>query len=545
MSRQKIWLVLLLLILAGALRFYRLNILPPSLNWDEVSHGYNAYSILKTGKDEWGVRFPLLFRAFGDYKLPVYVYLTVLSEAVFGLSAWAVRIPSALAGVGSVFIFYLLVRKLFGDFWLAWVAAFLLAVSPWDLFLSRAALEGNMALFLVLLGVFCLEKKRFGVGFAALALSLQTYYVARMFVPLFLVGWLIIGGRQRLKEVVNKGWVGLGLLALSLGIAGYQTVLGHGAARYGLISLIDQGTVARIGQIRATIPLRGPFPRLFVNKLTVGVVLFFRNYLEHFSPTYLFTSGGTNFQFSLPGYGLLYPIDFLFLAIGIFSFVGRYLKEHGETRVNAMLVLWWLTCGPVASSLTRDAPHPLRSLVLLPAVLVIVGFGVAWAIRQAGRQRRYLSGLIIIIFVFVHGLYLFDFWTRYNDYARKFSWVWQYGYAQVVESVKARYSDEKVIAVSKKYGEPHEFFLWYWPWNPARYQGDPRLVRYFRSDWYWVDSFDKLLFVNDWEVKQKESSFVIPGETLLVTSPGNYSGGSLVKTIRFLDGTSAFDVVQF
>ena len=75
--------------LAFMLRFWGLDHNPPSLNWDEVSHGYNAFSILKTGRDEWGAWFPSIFRAFGDYKLPVYIYLTTLPVAIFGLNAFA------------------------------------------------------------------------------------------------------------------------------------------------------------------------------------------------------------------------------------------------------------------------------------------------------------------------------------------------------------------------------------------------------------------------------------------------------------------------
>src|SRR5512146_3517555 len=84
-----------IIIAAALLRFINLNAMPPALNWDEVSHGYNAYSILTTGKDEWGVSFPTIFRAYGDYKLPAYIYLTAVSEKFLGVDAFAVRLPSA------------------------------------------------------------------------------------------------------------------------------------------------------------------------------------------------------------------------------------------------------------------------------------------------------------------------------------------------------------------------------------------------------------------------------------------------------------------
>lgn len=120
--------------------------MPPSLNWDETSLGYNAYSILQTGRDEWGRRLPLTFEAFGDYKLPGYIYITVPFVALLGLNEWAVRLPSMIAGVLSVgFLYWIVVTESKNKKW-ALVSAFLLAVSPWHTFLSRVALEANLAL---------------------------------------------------------------------------------------------------------------------------------------------------------------------------------------------------------------------------------------------------------------------------------------------------------------------------------------------------------------------------------------------------------------
>src|SRR3989338_10790344 len=106
-------LIILILLLAFVLRFYNLSQNPPGLYWDEVSNGYNAYSVLKTAKDEYGVFLPIVFRSYDDYKPPVYVYSIVPSIAVFGLNEFAVRFPSAIAGVLTVFLSYLISLKLF------------------------------------------------------------------------------------------------------------------------------------------------------------------------------------------------------------------------------------------------------------------------------------------------------------------------------------------------------------------------------------------------------------------------------------------------
>src|SRR3989344_3941774 len=141
------YLLLIILLLAAVLRFYKLGQNPPSLNWDETAHGYNAYSILKTGKDEYGYKFPLSFRSFDDYKPPLYTYLVVPSVAVFGLSAYAVRFPSAFLGVLAVLFTYLMVKELFQKTPIALLSAFFLAISPWHLLFSRVAFETNSATF--------------------------------------------------------------------------------------------------------------------------------------------------------------------------------------------------------------------------------------------------------------------------------------------------------------------------------------------------------------------------------------------------------------
>src|SRR3990167_2020828 len=150
--------LIFIIILATVLRFYQLGQNPPSLNWDETAHGYNAYSILKTGRDEYGYRLPLSFRSFDDYKPPIYTYLVVPSVAAFGLNDFAVRFPSAFLGVLAVLFTYLMVKELFQKTPIALLSAFFLAISPWHLQFSRVAFETNSATFWSVLGTWAFLK---------------------------------------------------------------------------------------------------------------------------------------------------------------------------------------------------------------------------------------------------------------------------------------------------------------------------------------------------------------------------------------------------
>ncbi len=144
---RQIFLLFCLVSFAAILRFAFLADFPVGFTADEAAQGYTAYSILETGRDEWGTPFPLSPRSFGEFKLPLYTYLTIPSVAVFGLNEFAVRFPAAFFGTLAVLAVFLLVRKLFDNEFLAFFASFLLAVSPWHISLSRAALEANLTTF--------------------------------------------------------------------------------------------------------------------------------------------------------------------------------------------------------------------------------------------------------------------------------------------------------------------------------------------------------------------------------------------------------------
>jgi len=190
--------LIFIIILATVLRFYQLGQNPPSLNWDETAHGYNAYSILKTGRDEYGYRLPLSFRSFDDYKPPIYTYLVVPSIAAFGLNDFAVRFPSAALGVLTVIFTYFMVFELFKNRTIAFLSSLFLAISPWHLQFSRVAFETNSAIFWSVLGTWAFLKGIRAKGLRitawmsltaiAFGVNLFMYHNARVFIPIFSIG---------------------------------------------------------------------------------------------------------------------------------------------------------------------------------------------------------------------------------------------------------------------------------------------------------------------------------------------------------------------
>ena len=214
MKRNSI-ILLAIVALALFLRLFRLSDVPPGVNRDEASIGFTAYSLLQTGRDEYGRSWPISFQSFGDWKLPLYIYTTVPLIATLGMSELAVRLPSAVAGVLTVIVTYFLVKELFPSsksFGIPEVAALLLAISPWHLHLSRVESESNVAVlftasgFLLLLKAF--RKPILAIPAALLlALTYYTYHGNHITTTLLVAVFIALYNREPVGGQLHVGFV--------------------------------------------------------------------------------------------------------------------------------------------------------------------------------------------------------------------------------------------------------------------------------------------------------------------------------------------------
>lgn len=540
----------IILIFGYFIRVYEVSSMPPSLNWDEVSHGYNAYSILKTGKDEWGVAFPTIFRAFGDYKLPVYVYATAISEFLLGLNAFAVRFPSVVAGTTSILFTYLLTKLVFKKEQIAIIAALVMAISPWSLFLSRIAVEANFAFALILAGVYFLTKgtmeksRKILLGIILLSLSMWTYNSARIFVPLFVTSFAIIYRSDLLKLAKIKSLlfaVCLLIFALFTLPMFVQLLNPEGSARYESVQILDVGAIAEINDRRQNANLPPIVERAIYNKATFFVENFIPNYIRHFSPVFLFFSGGDNYQFNIPGYGLLYVVNLPILVYGAYKLIKK--KRNREVA----MLFSWLLLSPIAASMTRESPHTLRSIMMIAPFMIIIAHGFYELTLKV--KYKYKTQVYVLIMLLSFFAYFRFYGTSYRE---AHSFAWQYGYKQMAGIIEENYDKYEKIVITKKYAEPHEFLLFYLKYDPEKYRNDPNLIRFEKSNWFWVDRFDKFYFVNEWDMPDTSSRFVLESgnefdcaSCLLFTTPFNApEGWKKIDEIQFLNGEIAFDVYE-
>ena len=482
--------LLLIVILAAVLRFSYLAYNPPSLNWDEVSHGYNAYSILKTGADQWGQKFPILnFRAYGDYPTPLNLYLTIPFILVFGLTEIAIRFPHALLGTLTVISVYCLALGATKRKDVSLLSAFLAAVGPWYLFTSRFVIQSNLSVFLLTsAGAFFVnrEKSKYFLPAALLMifLSLFSYHTTRIFSPIFLIGCALIFR----KEVGSKLFYFL--VAAFVGLSVWILARPASYARGNVLFLIDQSAINRIIENRNASRLPDFAKRLVYNRPVYFLERFSKNYISYFSPDFLFLKGGTQYQFSAPGFGFIYSICLPFFYIGMFLFVLSAVKEK-----NFRFLLLWILLAPIPASLTNESFAVLRATAMLPITEIAIATGF-YFLADKLFKRFYFGGLLI--FMFAVAISAENYLTSYfTEYRKNFSWSWQYGYKEIVNYAKDNYQKYDKIVITKKYGEPHEYFLFFMKWDPAKYVADKNAIKFFQSNWYWVDRFDKFYFAND------------------------------------------------
>lgn len=524
MPFQKKIIFILIFLISVLLRLWNLDKFPPSLNWDEISHAYNAYSLALTGKDQWGIKWPVFnFRAYGDYPTALNMYLTLPSVKIFGLNPWTTRLPSAIAGILLVPLTFFLTYKLFKNYSLALIAMFLTAVSPWTIFTSRAVFQSTVAQVLLLAGITLILYRRLTLGLIFWALSAYAYHNTRIIAFPLLISFLFIFKYQPKIKITSL------IIFLIIIIPCLINLLSpESRARSQWVSLINPGAINLINQQRSQFHGSPVIARIIYNKATYFLPRFVKNYLDFFNPYLLFFKGSANFQFNIPNTGLIFAVFLPFFYLGLLSLFKNYQYKSSK------FIFAWYFIGLLPAAITGGDFPIIRAMTILPLPQILIALGLT-----------YISSRLQYIVIFLSLLELFQYFQLYTDfYPKNYSQSWQYGYRQTIDFIKLYYPIYSQIVFTKKYGEPHEYLLFYWPWNPRSYQNDPNLKWDYHAGWYWVDSFDKFKFVNDWEMTTQTKNL---HNTLVVSSHLNYTpeNAKLLQIITFLDGSPAFDIVAY
>jgi 4-amino-4-deoxy-L-arabinose transferase-like glycosyltransferase len=491
--------IIAITILGLLLRIWDLESLPPAPDPDELSIGYNAWSILVTGRDEYGTPYPTAFRAFGEYKRPAFIYAAVPSIAVFGPTTWAIRLPGAIAGILTIPAIDAVARTLFGSRITGLVAATSLAVSPWHLQFSRGAREASFITLAVTLLALCLAKglrathntpdsarRRVIVGWAvgaslASLLAIYSYPGGVVFVPLMIAGWAF-AWRSRLRQVVPAIAVATVIVAIGALPLIRQLLDGRIGARFAQASILNDPTLYETASRRIRRDVDAGVPWVFDHPFALAARTAVDAYIGHFNPTFLFTSGDAQPRHHGTDTGQLYLWDALPILAGIATILHR-LRSPAHAAVGL-----WLLVGPVPASLATEAPHAVRTIVMLPAWYLIGAVGATAIWRRVTRAARravlatrngergvtlHRVGPAVAIayaaMLIPTAAYYVDATRRY--YPVEYPSYWLDGVLEAFTQAQARIDtgEFRRVVIPPNNGDVYLHALWATQYNPARY----------------------------------------------------------------------------
>jgi 4-amino-4-deoxy-L-arabinose transferase-like glycosyltransferase len=557
------WLIIFIILSASVLRLYNLGINPPHLTADEASLGYNAYSILKTGRDEYGTILPIIFKSFGDFKPGLYVYATVPFVAVLGLNEFAVRLPSALAGIIAVWLLYEIIingqwsmikknKLTINNQLLAITASFMLAISPWHIHFSRGAWEANLSLTLTLAGIYFFlraltNSRQLIVSAIFFALTFIAYQGAKLSTTIVLLILVVTFWRE-----VKKLMLARTVLASSM-VVGLLII-------FPVILSILQGQTGRL-QVFSIFSYSRPEEQvndfLAQGNEKFGNVTYYLYHSEtfnytraiagrwfnHFSGRFLFFEGDyRNPRHSVPNHGMMLLVDLILLPLGVIYL----LKKKGKF---SRFVLLWLVLAPLPSILSRDDVHAVRALNMVIPISLTAAFGLSELLKFAGGIMNKLMsysayGLILISYLLSLFYFLDSYFIHQPMHNARF---WSYGYKQMVEIITPVQNNYERVKVQQSFAQPYIFFLFYQKYDPAKYQDKARLVESeYKGDVGYVEQIDNIYFTHiNWGVDKSDKGTLLVADTIAVppdeSSDEKYF--NLINEIKYPDGNTAFRIL--
>lgn len=433
MELKKI-LFILIVILFLATRLYKITEVPMSLYWDEASILYNGYLVVHTGLDEWGEYLPLEFKAFGEYKLPIFVYTVGLFTVLLGLSELAVRLPSATFSLISLLLIYKICKELFQKESVGLWGMFFFTISPWIFIFSRTGYESTSGVMFYLLGIWMFLKARVNhyvlpISIFTFGLTLYSYNSFRVVTPLTILILMIYLVRS-IKKVSTKSrpFILSSLLIISL----LTVPLAYSWQKGSLNARIDEVGIFKTGKTK---------PQL--------VKEFSGNYISHLSPQFLF-KGDINIRSQQNGFGEIYHLDLLLIILGL-------IILFKKSRPIFYLLLSLFLAAFIPAAITKESPHALRSISVVPALSILLATGASYL-----SKNRFIVLGLVAIYTSLFGNY---FWNYINNYPIDSADQWQYANKKIFVEYKDKLGQYDNVLISDRYNQPYIYALVYGGYN--------------------------------------------------------------------------------
>ena len=418
-KRNVVIVFFVILFLSFFLRFYKLSSIPNGPEWDEASVGYNAFSIAKTGHDEWGNKLPLIFSAFGDYKNPVYIYLSAIVIKVIGLSIFSTRFINALFGSLLILIWYLIAKLATKDEKTSLLTAFLLAFSPFGVFFSRIAGDGMMlSVFLISLGILFelmyLNKTKWIYYISAiicLLLSLFSYNLARIISPILILLILFLNIKFVKNKLIYIPIILICILFFFL-VLKQSNISLQSRLQYVGIFGDEKGSVLQIKEMREH-DKNSLISKITHNKLTVYLITFAGNYATYFSSIFLLGFNDNQLVYESQ-YPPLFIILIPFFYLGIVLLITELFKKtDSKNRSARLLLLALLFIAPIPAAIAEGVSGK-RSLAMLGIMQFLSAYGLIFFINILQDRSRKKTITIILTFLIAINLFHYLFFYFFH-----------------------------------------------------------------------------------------------------------------------------------
>jgi len=469
-KRHRVGITLvLILVLAGVLRFIYFGESPPGINQDEGVDAWNAYCLLKTGKDQVGASWPIFYmRGIGSSWSTLYIYLLIPFQAIGGLSITTTRIPPALFGVLGIALMYYAGKRLFNEK-VGLFSALLLTLNPWYFQESRWGHESTIAAQLGLLPLALMLWANIipgleraprpivaGIGGLLSGIGCYGYQPVRVFVPIFLFLIFILSPLRWLREMKKPKF----LLAVIIFAAGFMVFFGpllwqhifhpHEINRHFYFQPERIGTVGLYESIRNTL----------------------YRYGQHFSPNFLFTDID---YISPPGEGLLSWYMVPLFAAGLIASAAR-LKTSVPVRITIAFILAY----PVGDILAWGPPlSSVRSVVGLCGIILLAAIGGVdtseWLRKRHKAIASATTAAFFIIVLFFSVRYFHSFFGTINSQNDSMRQKFNCNLVEACEWIKPRFEDFDAI-IFAHFGITNTVCMVTLGYDPNRWFNDPKEI---------------------------------------------------------------------
>jgi 4-amino-4-deoxy-L-arabinose transferase-like glycosyltransferase len=555
MKKWPIFFALIVFLVAVFFRFSKLGEVPTSLYWDEIAMLVDARSVSETGMDMHGnSMWQAIFPSYGDYKLPVYIWLASLSVKIFGASEWALRLPSALAGLGTMIFAGLIAKDFFSKNKeiknrgvLKVFVALSIAVSPWAIMFSRTAFEGHLAQFFVALSVWLIFRKQKWGEWSILAalvggLATYTYFSVRFIWPVLFsaitILFILINKKNQLLKSIFF------YLAIPLFVYFVSLRPMYNSPLYEVSNQFRLSTTSVLNM--KDWPVESNKYKLMAGNTILDKAIYHpyilmgrelaQNFSDNLSFDFLFLTGDNNLRHGTGQHGL-------FLWIFLPSFIyGWYRLFPKYWRQGIVLIIWWIA-SLLPASVPETTPHALRSLNALVPLSIVMGWGSYWLFNDIKKLPVKFKHPISSLFVGALVFTVFNFSTYlFKVYPATSAASWQDGYQELAEIVWQEKQGKDTIWIEPFDGRFHLWIMGYempvsefyeTEYNnyvPKRLGGNIVIEPF---DWAKVETMEpKTIVAGKKEIIDRELE-------LSVVKPTWY------KTITTTDGETPFVVVYF